>query len=822
MANAHKKIRSMIGEEAAKITDEMFFTSKEVKRHFEDVAAACCGRYASKVKIRVNMLPKSEHVAYTDDRKIYINTSSEIVAKGENRREKFQLITGIFGHELGHVLYTDFASEMTWDTYFFKGTWYPRSPELNFSGKKAAKEIFDYASKPENQNLMRNLFHQISNILEDGYIEIRLLHDFPGTIGSGLRKVRKIHFESIPTVAEEIKAEEEKGGHVLLSIFQNLLAYAKFGEIKYGGVDFSNERISAVFDVIDDVDDYIDCHNGRERLMYFNSILVKLWPYIKSYIDFVKEKAKEEGKSASDVSDSMTSGMSGTSEAPSGKSSAPITEEPDDSSSSPTSSKRKKTAKDKEKAEGSGEKKKSKRGRKKKSESGEDEGTEKKKSKKSASENEEDKDGSKGSDPSEDSKDSEDSAKTESDSGSSDSESKEGDGSESSGSEDSSSDDSGSECSGSDSSDADSDFMPPDESSDSDDQKGEFDHDAYDNMDDSELVEYDGDAETEYDENYEAEENERADKEIEDLLEEMAEKAAESKLEDDRLSELQDFSDAIDYGRIHDGLTKKIFRQSTVDDSVVERYNAVAPELIKISKRLQKSILQQIKDARMGGRNYGLYMGKRLDRTALYRNDGRLFYKTNLPEDVPRLAVGLLLDESGSMCSGGRDITARATGIILYDFCRALDIPICIYGHSTYDAGGRENIALYAYSEFDEIDKNDKYRLMDVHARADNRDGAALRFVAERLMTRPEEEKILIIVSDGAPAAIGYYGDKPKGELQAIKREYTRKGILFQAAAIGDDKKRISEIYGDSFLDITDLNELPILLTKVIKRHIRC
>ena len=41
------------------------------------------------------------------------------------------------------------------------------------------------------------------------------------------------------------------------------------------------------------------------------------------------------------------------------------------------------------------------------------------------------------------------------------------------------------------------------------------------------------------------------------------------------------------------------------------------------------------------------------------------------------------------------------------------------------------------------------------------------------------------------------------------------------AAAIGDDKQNIERIYGDSFMDITDLNQLPAKLTGVVRRHIR-
>ena len=81
--------------------------------------------------------------------------------------------------------------------------------------------------------------------------------------------------------------------------------------------------------------------------------------------------------------------------------------------------------------------------------------------------------------------------------------------------------------------------------------------------------------------------------------------------------------------------------------------------------------------------------------------------------------------------------------------------------------------------------------------------------------------KLLILVSDGQPAADGYYGTAAEEDLRGVKQEYQRKDILFIAAAIGNDKQNIERIYGDSFLDISDLTQLPTKLTNVVKRHIR-
>ena len=41
------------------------------------------------------------------------------------------------------------------------------------------------------------------------------------------------------------------------------------------------------------------------------------------------------------------------------------------------------------------------------------------------------------------------------------------------------------------------------------------------------------------------------------------------------------------------------------------------------------------------------------------------------------------------------------------------------------------------------------------------------------------------------------------------------------AAAIGDDKPNIKRIYGDGFLDISDLNRLPVNLGSLIIQYIK-
>lgn len=251
---------------------------------------------------------------------------------------------------------------------------------------------------------------------------------------------------------------------------------------------------------------------------------------------------------------------------------------------------------------------------------------------------------------------------------------------------------------------------------------------------------------------------------MERIMTQIAGDAAYMRYDEELTEELQREADKIRYGNAHRGVHVHINRMSYVEPAYMELYQKVAPPLLLISKRLQKQIAQILKDYRDGGKLDNLPFGKRINPRNIYHNDGKFFYKLKLPQDLIGIAVAVLNDESGSMSCSDRITYARSSSIILYDFCKGLDIPIAIYGHTEED-----DVELYAYAEFDSIDNKDQYRLMDMSARCGNRDGAALRYVAERLMTRPEPIKLLIITSDGQPAACGYYGTEAEADLRGIK-----------------------------------------------------
>ena len=309
---------------------------------------------------------------------------------------------------------------------------------------------------------------------------------------------------------------------------------------------------------------------------------------------------------------------------------------------------------------------------------------------------------------------------------------------------------------------------------------------------------------------------ETADHELENILNSAASAKVYSAVEDSLLDELKANLKDINFGDIHKNVDIVIHRQKTLYGSERELYDKAMIELKPISMMLQKSIMNVLKQRQRGAAERGLLMGSRLDHSSYYRNDGKIFTKRNRPNDEISLAVGVLVDMSGSM-SGERIRIAQAMTLVVYDFCCALNIPVTIYGHDTIYGG---SVDLYSFAEFDSLDGNDKYRLMNIHDGGSNRDGCAVRFVAEKLCKRTEQTKLFIVVSDGQPADSGYYGTAAELDLQGIRREYVNRGITFLAAAIGDDKPAIKRCYGEgAFLDITDLKAFPTTIAKIIARY---
>ena len=300
-------------------------------------------------------------------------------------------------------------------------------------------------------------------------------------------------------------------------------------------------------------------------------------------------------------------------------------------------------------------------------------------------------------------------------------------------------------------------------------------------------------------------------------LNDILDQVAIEQLEKQRAAALNASVQKMDLGALHNHVDITIHRASVITQNMREKYKRIAAPLLPLSNRLQQELSRELHKRKYPQTMPGYALGNRIATKRLYRSDQKIFTKNVPAKKGFDMAVAVLLDESGSMGSKDRNKYAQAAAIILQDFCYRLHIPLMVYGHST----SGDLVDLYSYVEYDVFADLDRYRLADIQARGSNRDGAALRYVSRHLLKRPERNKILILVSDGSPAHTNYWGENAEEDLRAFHSDFIRCGGLLIAAAIGDDKDAIHRIYGQSFMDITDLSSFPLRLTQYLKRHIR-
>lgn len=308
---------------------------------------------------------------------------------------------------------------------------------------------------------------------------------------------------------------------------------------------------------------------------------------------------------------------------------------------------------------------------------------------------------------------------------------------------------------------------------------------------------------------------------LQKILYEMAKETVDEKIQEEIFKHLQKELMDIPFEEGHDLVQKKLCRKTEISDFLKLQTEKYEEQLKQVKKRLRLKLLPVLKNQKERT-EHKLFLGRRVDLRNIAAPSGAVFKKQQ-PGKKLDICVAVLVDNSFSMC-GERMDHAILAALCLYDFCTESEIPVLVCGHHT-DGYPHENLKdetvyLHCCADF-ETDEKDRFRIAGMQPCGSNRDGTALWYVGSRLLERPEKQKLLFVISDGAPNANWYRGIGARKDLQKIRKKLLQQGVFFQAVAIGSDKEAIQEIYEESFLDITDLEQLPALLTKKLLRFIR-
>lgn len=218
----------------------------------------------------------------------------------------------------------------------------------------------------------------------------------------------------------------------------------------------------------------------------------------------------------------------------------------------------------------------------------------------------------------------------------------------------------------------------------------------------------------------------------------------------------------------------------------------------QMRRKLERALISKANRGWLRNREEGTLDSKRL--VAAYQ--GQLdVRKQREPVDELNVCLGLIVDQSGSM-SGHKIQLAQQAAISYAEAVDKVNIPFMIGGFTTtYLAAdalnplesvsirGYRNFALdlYLYKKFDEPLKKARPAIgamtgCEMHANADG--DSLLQFYWKFIKGRPEQRKIMVVFSDGLPAASG--GDQ-RQRLRDVVAYLESEGVELLAIGICSD-----------------------------------
>jgi uncharacterized protein with von Willebrand factor type A (vWA) domain len=159
---------------------------------------------------------------------------------------------------------------------------------------------------------------------------------------------------------------------------------------------------------------------------------------------------------------------------------------------------------------------------------------------------------------------------------------------------------------------------------------------------------------------------------------------------------------------------------------------------------------------------YGTKRGK-LDQSRLSRicfdapGFNERVFKTRIKNKTLDAAITVLVDMSGSM-GGDKAYYALASTLLLNEVCSTLNIPLEIIGFTDgYDSHSKVAPVMFVYKSFSDLKVSENVLVENFSSSSrfmqGNPDGENILWTHDRLIKRKEKKKILVVMSDGSPAA---------------------------------------------------------------------
>ena len=777
-----KDINDKIRAEGSKITESILFKSRAVSTALTNVSQYLFDtipfKKRKKIAVTANYDKKDSAIAYaTSASNIYVNFGNTFLDKGSKKKnataKKWLLGKGLVLHEIGHLLFTNFNDMANFQKGITADQWRwqrPIKPGVTADFNEKLKELEAYLSVSEhNRKQFWTAFHNFNNIIEDGYIEEKLMNSFKGDFVASLYELRDFQYDEFPPIESEM--EDARSSSNIWQLM--LLSYSKYGLIKVQDNSTYGEPLVKKFcEFLPSITDCVTEDNSYSRLDKSLTLFVDMWDVIKEeLVNITDEDYNKKMKALEKLADSMGAANQ--------RGQAMDISQSNNSDNSNENSLNRKITQLLAKQHNTNNK------------SSNDSSDADETSASSASEQESDQEGD---DKSSDNSSSSTTNKSEDDN----SDTTEGT-SASSANEQGSEKESRYNSSSSDDNQSKDDL--PDNAT---------DYDSILKTLSKELKEVKAEKEEDM-----QKAEQKAEQEISSNKKEVAkDRVTEQARKEARQADEQMINSAIMDGP-HANITYRLhdFSPANCKDEYAEMNSTYS--LGRIGQKMAQKVKPIFEKKIKGAVYHGQHCGSRISIPHYQKDSSRPFDRIKKPEKIS-LSCTVIIDQSGSMYGYKLESALRAAAIIK-NFCNELEIPTMVFGHSS----SYPIMDIYRFCEFDGHE-NEIYTLAAGDAHCGTRDGAALLYAVNKLKDRREDQKIIFIISDGSPCDCGYYGATAFKDIQGIIKSASSYGISFFAAAIDEDKEAIAKIYGeDRFVDISNLDDLPSKMAYVLKRALK-
>jgi cobaltochelatase CobT len=330
------------------------------------------------------------------------------------------------------------------------------------------------------------------------------------------------------------------------------------------------------------------------------------------------------------------------------------------------------------------------------------------------------------------------------------------------------------------------------------------------------------------------------DAEREDLAKRARETTKTEHLMDELGEEIEGACKAVDADRYQAPIdkSKDLWRKALPHAKTT--YQDLA-ELASAATGALRNKLRAVLQARAECRRISDQVRGELDSSALHtlRLGGKRIFTTETKGENLDVAVSILIDQSGSMGSsdhaGSRSAMARLSAIALGQALDAVGISFEVVGFTnrfTFDAGTylpspnrrdyRTPFVFDVFKAFDESFRNTRDRFTSITGCADNADGEAVWECALRLAARPNERRVLIVLSDGEPQCSGIHPERGADYLREVVKRITSAGIEVIGVGIMHEqvKKFYNERTGAKWVNVATLPDLPVVVVKALSESL--